>query len=125
MISTLTVHCQWIDEMTRDRTGHPFSYAEAKKMKSLTIHTHGCPRACLRDCSSSSSIDNRICGLVLVPFHLYRHLQLFPLLILVIFVFFMLIFISYSAEILFSSSIIFSTKPPLAVCQHSLSSANP
>ena len=29
------------------------SYAEAKKMKSLTLHTHGCPRASLRDWSSS------------------------------------------------------------------------
>src|SRR6218665_111276 len=26
--------------------------AEAKKMKSLTLHTHGCLRASLRDCSS-------------------------------------------------------------------------
>ena len=55
MMSTLTVHCQWVDETVRKRTGHPPSYAEAKKMKSLTLHTHGCLRASLRDCSSSSS----------------------------------------------------------------------
>src|SRR6218665_1535426 len=42
MMSTLTVHCQWEDEMVRERTGHPSSYAEATKMKSLTLHTHGC-----------------------------------------------------------------------------------
>ena len=36
-------------------TLHPPSYAEAKKMKSLTFHTHGCPRASSRDCSSSTS----------------------------------------------------------------------
>jgi len=28
--------------MVRERTGHPLSYAEAKKIKSLTLHTHGC-----------------------------------------------------------------------------------
>src|SRR6218665_2193034 len=32
----------------RVRTGHLPSYAEAKKIKSLTLHTHGCPRAILR-----------------------------------------------------------------------------
>ena len=53
MMSTLTVHCQWEDEMVRERTGHPPSCAEAKKMKSLTLHTHGCPKVSLRDCSSS------------------------------------------------------------------------
>ena len=41
MMSTLTVYCQWEDETVRDRTGHPPSYAEAKKMKSLTLHTQG------------------------------------------------------------------------------------
>jgi len=56
MMSTLTAHCQWEDETVRERTGHPPSYAEAKKMKSLTLHTHGCPRASLRDWSSSSSL---------------------------------------------------------------------
>ena len=33
------------DETVRERTGHPPSYAEAKKMKLLTLHTHGCPMA--------------------------------------------------------------------------------
>ena len=42
MMSTLTVYCQWEDEMARERTGHLASYAEAKKMKLLTLHTHGC-----------------------------------------------------------------------------------
>src|SRR6218665_2283284 len=51
--STLTACCQWEDETVRERTGHSPSYAEAKKMKLLTLHTHGCPRASLRDCSSS------------------------------------------------------------------------
>jgi len=49
MMSTLTAHCQWEDETVRESTGHPPSYAEAKKMKSLTLHTHGCPRDSLRD----------------------------------------------------------------------------
>src|SRR6218665_2539398 len=39
--------------MVRERTGHPPSYAETKKMKSLTLHTHDCHRASLRDYSSS------------------------------------------------------------------------
>ena len=38
----------------RERTGHPSSYAEAKKMKLLTLHTHGSSRTSLRDCYSSS-----------------------------------------------------------------------
>ena len=46
--STLTIHCK------RERTCHPSSYALAKKMKSLTLQTHGCPRASLRDCNSYS-----------------------------------------------------------------------
>src|SRR6218665_455919 len=54
MMSTLTVYCQWEDKMVRERTGHPPSYAEVKKMKSLTLHTHDCPIANLRDCPSSS-----------------------------------------------------------------------
>src|SRR6218665_2700844 len=53
MMSTLTIHCQWEDEMVRETTGHPLSHAKAKKLKSLILHTHGCPRASLRDCSSS------------------------------------------------------------------------
>ena len=55
MMSTLTAHFQWEDETVRERTGHPHSYAEAKKMKSLTLHSSGCPGASLRDCSSSCS----------------------------------------------------------------------
>ena len=39
---TLTTHCQWEDETVRERTGHPPLFAEAKKMKSLTLHTIGC-----------------------------------------------------------------------------------
>ena len=30
MMSTLTAHCQWEDDMVRERTGHPPSYAEVK-----------------------------------------------------------------------------------------------
>ena len=37
----MTVHCQWEDETVRKRTGYPPSYAEAKKMKSLTLNAHG------------------------------------------------------------------------------------
>jgi len=36
--------------MSRERTGHPTSYAEVKKMKSLGLQMHGCLRASLRDC---------------------------------------------------------------------------
>src|SRR6218665_1533516 len=49
VMSTLTAHCQWEDETVRERTGYPPSYAEAEKMESLTLHTHGCPRASLKD----------------------------------------------------------------------------
>ena len=38
--------------MVRERTGYPPSCAGAKRIKSLTLHTHGCPRASLRGCSS-------------------------------------------------------------------------
>ena len=38
----------------RGQAGHPPSYAVVKKMKSLTLHTHGCLCASLRDWSSSS-----------------------------------------------------------------------
>jgi len=50
-MSTLTVHCQWEDETVRERTGHAPSYAKAKKMKSMTLHAHGCliPMASLKD----------------------------------------------------------------------------
>src|SRR6218665_1750427 len=49
MISTLTAHCQWKEETVREGTDHPTSYALAKKMKSLTLYTHGCPWASLRN----------------------------------------------------------------------------
>ena len=52
-MSTLTVHCQWEDEAAREKIGHPPSYAQAKKMKSLTLNTHGCSRVRLKDCPSS------------------------------------------------------------------------
>jgi len=39
ILNTLTAHYQWEGETARERTGHPRSYAEAKKMKSLTLHT--------------------------------------------------------------------------------------
>ena len=52
---TLTLHCQWEDEAVRERTGHPRWYVGAQKMKSLTLHTHGCLRVSLRDCSSSNN----------------------------------------------------------------------
>jgi len=53
IMSTLTVDCQWEDEAVRTG-GHSPSYGGAMKMKLLTLHTHGCPRASLRDCSSSA-----------------------------------------------------------------------
>ena len=34
---------KWEDETVKERTCHPPSYAEAKKMKSLTLHTAGYP----------------------------------------------------------------------------------
>ena len=52
IMSTLTIHCQWEEETFRDRTGRQPSHAKAKKVKSLTLHTFGCPRDSLRDCSS-------------------------------------------------------------------------
>ena len=42
MMSTLTVHCQWEDETVREWTARPSSYTEAKKMKLLALHIHGC-----------------------------------------------------------------------------------
>ena len=52
MMSTLIAHCQWDDETVGERTGNPSSYAKAKKMKSLTLHTCGCPMASLMSWSS-------------------------------------------------------------------------
>jgi len=37
----------WEDETVRERTIPPPSYAEAKKMKSPTHHTHDCTRSSL------------------------------------------------------------------------------
>jgi len=50
MMGTLNVHCLWEAETARERTGHPPPYVEAKRMKPITLHTHG-----LRDWASSSS----------------------------------------------------------------------
>jgi hypothetical protein len=38
-MSTLTIHCRWEDYAARERTSHPTSYADAKKMMTLTHHT--------------------------------------------------------------------------------------
>jgi len=43
-MSTLIVHHQWEDEMVLERTGRHPTYAQAKKMKSLILHTLGCLR---------------------------------------------------------------------------------
>jgi|SRR6218665_1156851 len=43
---TVSGKMRWLWE----RIGNPFTYAEAKKMKSLMLHSHGCPRASLRVC---------------------------------------------------------------------------
>ena len=59
----------------KERTGHPPSYAVAKKMKSLTLHTHGCPRASLRDRSSSKICFCKSCGRVHMRKKLPKHLQ--------------------------------------------------
>ena len=32
-VETWTVHCKWEDETVKEKTGHPPSYAVAKKMK--------------------------------------------------------------------------------------------
>src|SRR6218665_2213060 len=45
-----TAHCQWKDEMVRERTGHSPSNAVAKKIKWPTLHTHGCLRVNARLC---------------------------------------------------------------------------
>jgi len=54
--------------MVRKRTGHQPSYAEAKKMNSLSFHTYGCHRASIRDCFSSSSSGNIVISLSKVIF---------------------------------------------------------
>jgi len=48
------------DEMARERLGHLFSHAKAKKMKSLTLHTHEWLRVSSRDCSSSFSSSSPV-----------------------------------------------------------------
>ena len=40
----MCVDCLWENETARERTGHKPKYTEAKKMKLLTLHTHGCLR---------------------------------------------------------------------------------
>jgi len=65
MMSTLIALYKWEDETARERTGHPPSYAEAQKMKLLTLHIYGCPNARLRDCSSSTIIVTKSQNLLL------------------------------------------------------------
>lgn len=43
LCSASTAYFEREDETLRERTGHPPSYAEAKKMKALSHHTHGSP----------------------------------------------------------------------------------
>ena len=52
-LRTTAVHCQWEDEMMGKRTRNTRSYAKAKKMNSPTLHSHGCLRGSLINCSSS------------------------------------------------------------------------
>ena len=59
----VTALCQWETEMAREMTGHPPSHAEAKKMKSLTLHTRGCHMTTcnLRDRSSFRYVISDLC----------------------------------------------------------------
>jgi len=41
IMSTLTVHCRWKEEKMKERTSHQPSYADAKKMKLLSLYTQG------------------------------------------------------------------------------------
>jgi|SRR6218665_2023380 len=68
-VSTLTVQSQWYDEMVREKTGHPPSYKEAKKMKSPTLHTHGCLKANLMDYPFSFSFSS---GYLFTYFYLFN-----------------------------------------------------
>src|SRR6218665_1533940 len=52
-MSILTVHRQWENEMAREGTGQPPSYAKTKKMKSITFLPRAGPGASVRDVSSS------------------------------------------------------------------------
>jgi len=45
MMSTSTVHCRCEDETAKERTGHPTSHAEAKKIKSLKHYIYDVLRA--------------------------------------------------------------------------------
>jgi len=56
----MKAHCQWEDETVRERTCHTPSYAMAKEMKLLTLHTYGCLKASSRNWFSSSS-SVRLC----------------------------------------------------------------
>lgn len=47
--STLTISECVGDQVARERTGDPPMYAEAKKMKSSTLRTHGAAQARLRN----------------------------------------------------------------------------
>src|SRR5688572_3891703 len=41
------IHVRWENETVRESSGHPPSYAEAKKIESLTLHTDGSLRTSL------------------------------------------------------------------------------
>ena len=53
MMSTPSAHYRW-EDTEKERTGRPTSYAQAKKIKSLTLQIHGCLKASLWEFSSSS-----------------------------------------------------------------------
>lgn len=42
VMSTGTLHCEWEDQAVWERSGQPPASAEAKKLKSLTLHIRGC-----------------------------------------------------------------------------------
>lgn len=72
------MHCQWEDQVTRERDGHLPSYAEAKKDEVAdTSYEWLHLGTSLRGCSSSSSTSfffNALAGLVLEP--PYQHCQI-------------------------------------------------
>ena len=76
MLSAPTVHRRWEDETLRERTGHPPTYAKAKRMKSLTLHTHSCHTASLKDCSSFSSDSDTQYMSIVIKFSLTEVEQL-------------------------------------------------
>ena len=63
MMSTLTVHCHLEDEKVREMTCYSPSYAKARKMKSLRLHTHSFHNASLRGLPffSSSVFSLNLC----------------------------------------------------------------